>query len=59
MDDVRGMSPADTKSNRGHVRMGLGKELGVLMLGVTVSFLSKDAFGHNDRNCAKVKGCFG
>ena len=45
MHDVRRASPADTKSDRGRVRMGLGKGLGVLLPGVTASFLSKDAFG--------------
>ena len=59
IDDVRCASPADMKSDRGRVGMGLGKGLGVLLLGVTVSFLSKDAFGHNDRNCAVVEGYFG
>ncbi len=59
MDDVRGASPADTKLDRGHVGMGLGKVFEVLLLGVTVTFLSKDAFGHNDRNCAIVEGYFG
>ncbi len=48
MEDVHCASPADTKSDRGHVRMDLGKGLGVLLPGGMVSFLSKDAFGHND-----------
>ena len=39
--------------------MGLGKGLGVLLPGVTVSFLSKDVFGHNDGNCAIVEGYLG
>jgi hypothetical protein len=59
MDDACGASPADTKSDRGGVRMGLGKGFGVLLLGVTVSFPSKDAFGHDDGNCAIVDGYFG
>ena len=59
MDNVRGVSSADTKLDRGHVGMGLGKGLGVLLLGVTVSFLPKDAFGHNDGNRAIVEGYFG
>ena len=45
MDDVRGASPADTKLDRWCVGMGLGKRLGVLLAGVTVSFLYKDTFG--------------
>ena len=52
MDDARRASPADTKLDRGRVRMGLGEELGVLLPGVTASFLSNDAFGHNDGNRA-------
>jgi hypothetical protein len=59
MDDVHGPSPADTKLDRGRVRMGLGKGLGVLLSRVTVSFLSKDAFGHNDGNRAVIEGYFG
>ena len=47
MDDARRASPADTKSDRGRVGMGLGKGLGVLLPGVTASFLSNDAFGHD------------
>ena len=45
--------------DRGPVGMGLGKGLGVLLPGVTVSFLSKDVFGHNDGNCAIVEGYLG
>ncbi len=59
MDDARCASPADTKSDRGHVGMGLGKGLGVLLLGVTASFLSNDAFGHNDGNRAIIDCNFG
>ncbi len=59
MDDVRRASPANTKLDRGHVKMGLGKGLGVLFLGVTASFLSNDAFGHNDGNRAIVDCNFG
>ena len=51
-------SPADTKPDRGRVGMGLRKGSGVLLPGVTASFLSKDAFGHNDRNRAIVDGYF-
>ena len=58
MEDVRRVSPADTKSDRGRVKMDLGKGLGVLLPGVTTSFLSKDAFGHNDGNRAIVDGYF-
>jgi hypothetical protein len=43
MDNARRASPADTKSDRGRVGMGLGKGLGVLLPGVTASFLSNDA----------------
>ena len=32
---------------------------GVLLLGVRVFFLVKDALGHNDGNCAIVAGYFG
>jgi len=59
MDDARRASPADTKSDRGRVGMGLGKGLGVLLPGVMASFLSNDAFGHDDRNCAIVDCNFG
>ncbi len=45
MDDVCPVSPADTKSDRGHVRGSLGKGSGVLLPGVKASFLAKDAFG--------------
>ncbi len=38
----------------GCVGMGLGKGLGVLLQGVTASFLSNDEFGHNDGNHAIV-----
>ncbi len=58
MEDVHRASPADTKSDRGHVRMDLGKGMGVLFPGVTVSFLSKDAFGHYDGNRAILDGYF-
>ena len=59
MDDARRASPADTKSDRGRVGMGLGKGLGVLLPGVTASFLSNDAFGHDDGNRAIVDCNFG
>ncbi len=59
MDDVCHMSPADTKLDRGHVRGSLGKGLGVLLPGEKASFLSNDAFGHDDGNCAIVNGNFG
>ena len=58
MDHVRRASPADTKLDRGRVGMGLGKGSGVLLLGATASFLSKDAFGHNDGNRAILDGYF-
>jgi hypothetical protein len=54
MDNARCASPANTKLDRGHVGMGLGKGLGVLLPGVTASFLSNDAFGHDDGNRAIV-----
>ncbi len=59
MDDVRRASAADTKLDQGHVGMGLGKGLGVLLRGVTASFLSNDKFGHDDGNCAIVDEFFG
>ncbi len=59
MDDARRASPADTKLDRGHVGMGLGKGLGVLLPGVMASFLSNDAFGHNDGNRAIFDCKFG
>ncbi len=59
MDDARCASPADTKLDRGRVGMGLGKGLGVLLLGVIASVLSNDAFGHDDGNHAIVDCNFG
>jgi hypothetical protein len=59
MDDARSASPADTKLDRGRVGMGLGKGLGVLLPGVMASFLSNDAFGHDDGNRAIVDCDFG
>ncbi len=59
MDDVRRASAADTKLDQGHVGMGLGKGSGVLLRGVTASFLSNDKFGHDDGNCAIVDEFFG
>ncbi len=60
MDDARRTSPADTKLDRGRrVGMGLGKGLGVLLPGVMASFLSNDAFGHDDGNHAIVDCNFG
>ena len=58
MDDAHCASPTDTKSDRGCVTMGLRKGLGVLLPGVTASFLSNDAFGHDDGNRAIVAGIF-
>jgi hypothetical protein len=58
MDDVRRASPTDTKKDTGRVRRGLGKGKGVLLPGVMASFLSKDLFGHNDRNCPIVHEFF-
>jgi hypothetical protein len=58
IDDVRRASPADTKSGRGRIGMGLGKGSGVLLPGVKASFLAKDAFGHDDGNCAIVTAIF-
>ena len=48
----------DTKNDTRHVGRGLRKGLGVLLLGVMASFLSKDAFGHDDGNRAIVAGYF-
>jgi hypothetical protein len=59
MDDVRRASAADTKLDQGRVGMGLGKGSGVLLRGVTASFLSNDEFGHHDGNCAIVDSNFG
>ncbi len=59
MDDVRRASTADTKLDQGRVGMGLGKGLGVLLWGVTASFLSNDEFGHDDGNLAIVDKFFG
>jgi hypothetical protein len=59
MDDVCRASPPDTKSDRGRVGGSLGKGSGVLLPGVTASFLVKDAFGHNDGNRAIIDGNFG
>ncbi len=59
MDDARRASPANTKLDRGRVGMGLGKGLGVLLLGVKASFLSNDMFSHDDGNCAIVDCNFG
>jgi hypothetical protein len=42
--------PTGTKEDTGHVGRGLGKGPGVLLLGVTASFLIKDTFGHDDGN---------
>ncbi len=58
VDDVRRASPADTKSGRGRVGMGLGKGSRVLSPGVKAPFLAKDAFGHDDGNCAIVAAIF-
>ena len=58
MDHVRRASLTDTKLDRGHVEMGLGKGSGVLLPGVTAFFLSKDEFGHDDGNRAIVDGYF-
>ena len=58
MEIVCRASPADTKSDRERVGIGLGKGLGVLLLGATASFLSKDAFGHDDGNCAIIDDYF-
>ncbi len=55
MDDVHCASPADMKLDR---EMGLGKGSGVLLPGVMASFLSKDAFGHDDGNRAIVNSYF-
>jgi hypothetical protein len=59
MDDVRRASAADTKFDQGCVGMGLGKGLGVLLRGVTASFLSNDKFGQDDGNRAIVDKFFG
>ncbi len=56
---MRRASTADTKLDQGRVGMGLGKGSGVLLRGVTASFLSNDKFGHDDRNRAIVDEFFG
>ncbi len=58
-DAVRHSSTADTKKDTVRVGKDLGKGLGVSLMGVMVFFLVKDAFGHNDGNCAIVDGNFG
>ncbi len=59
MDGARCGSAADTKLDRGRVGMGLGKGLGVLLRGVTASFLSNNKFGHDDGNFAIFDKFFG
>ena len=59
MDDARCASAADTKLDRGCVGMGLGKGSGVLLRGVTASFLSNNKFGHDDGNRAIFDVFFG
>jgi hypothetical protein len=59
MDNVHCASAADTKLDQGRVGMGLEKGLGVLLRGVTASFLSNDEFGHDDGNRAIVDKFFG
>ena len=59
MNGARCLSAADTKLDRVRVGMGLGKGLGVLLRGVTVSFLSNDKFGHDDGNRAIIDKFFG
>ena len=59
MDDVCRASLEDTKKDTRRVGRGLGKGSGVLLPGATASFLSKDAFGHDDGNCAIITGYFG
>ena len=55
----RAMDDADTKLDRGRVGLGLGKGSGVLLRGVTVSFLSNNKFGHEDGNRAIFNEFFG
>ena len=59
MDDARCAGAADTKLDRGCVGKGLGKGLEVLLRGVTVSFLSNNKCGHDDRNRAIFDVFFG
>ena len=58
MDDVHQASLDDTKKDTRRFGRGLGKGSGVLLLGVTASFLSMDTFGRNDGNRAIVAGYF-
>jgi hypothetical protein len=51
-------STADTKEDTGHAGRGLSKRTGVFLQGVMVSFLIKDRFGHDDKNCAIVREFF-
>ena len=50
--------PCGHKKDTGRVGKGLGEGSGVLLPRVTVFFLVKDAFGHNDGNCAIIAGYF-
>ncbi len=59
MDNARCASAADTKLDRGYVRMGLGKGSGVLLRGVRASFLSNNKFGQDDGNHAIFDVFFG
>jgi hypothetical protein len=58
MDNSRRASTANPKKDTRRVGRGLGEGLGVLLPGVTASFLAKDAFGHDDGNRAIVAGYF-
>jgi hypothetical protein len=41
-------NPADKTEDTGHFKRGIGKGMGVFVLGVTMTFIVKDTFGHND-----------
>jgi len=58
MDNSRRASTANPKKDTRRVGRGLGEGLGVLLPGLTASFLAKDAFGHDDGNRAIVAGYF-
>jgi hypothetical protein len=59
MDDACCASAADAKLDKGCFGMGLGKGLGILLRGVTVSFLSNNKLGHDDGNRAIFDEFFG
>ena len=59
MDNSRRASTANPQKDTRRVGRGLGEGLGVLLPGAMASFLTKDAFGHDDGNRAIVNKFFG